>query len=481
MKTLKNKTLRLAVLIVLLAPLILSFWQPASARNKAIVAPGDLIVAMNGLRMANGLPALIEDAIINAVAQATAQTMADTLASWHIGNAAGRIQAAGYGGGAKVYATENFAMGGSSLTLEKIVYDYWNDPDHMLPATTPAYCHVGAGAATASNGVTYYVLQAAFTSTTSCGPTSYDGGGTGSVPTVPQYITPVEIAEPNAQGYVIHEVKFGQSLYTIAEAYKVQIVDLRQWNNLSEKYVLQVGDKLVIPLPGTTGYVTPTPRNMVQLATPGPDGSIVHIVRSYQYLDLIAQAYGVPLKTILDLNSMAATDVLVVGQKLVIKGSLMTPTPTTRPLTPIERLTPGPDGKYYHIVAEGQNPTWIAQYYGITLADLIAWNGGNEARVWYPGEKMLLEVTPPPTLTPTLAPPTATPIPSLTPTQTGTPQPTATIDLTPLAQAVLEQERAEGKKTLLIWIGIGAAAIGVAGWYLMHKKKPVANQETPQE
>lgn len=108
----------------------------------------------------------------------------------------------------------------------------------------------------------------------------------------------------------------------------------------------------------------------------------------------------------------------------------------------------GPDSKYYHIVAEGQNPTWIAQYYGITLADLIAWNGGNEARVWYPGEKMLLEVTPPPTLTPTLAPPTATPIPSLTPTQTGTPQPTATIDLTPLAQAVLEQERAEGKNRI---------------------------------
>ena len=36
----------------------------------------ELILAMNTLRVSNGLPALIEDPIINAVAQSTAETMA---------------------------------------------------------------------------------------------------------------------------------------------------------------------------------------------------------------------------------------------------------------------------------------------------------------------------------------------------------------------------------------------------------------------
>ena len=71
----------------------------------------DLIIAMNTLRASNGLPPLVEDPIINAVAQSTAETMAANNMSSHIGDVRGRLQAAGYGGGAQVWATENFAVG----------------------------------------------------------------------------------------------------------------------------------------------------------------------------------------------------------------------------------------------------------------------------------------------------------------------------------------------------------------------------------
>ena len=111
----------------------------------------DLILAMNTLRVSNGLPPLVEDPIINAVAQATAETMAANQMSWHIGNVSGRLQAAGYGGGAKVWATENFAVG-TSFTIDQIML-VWADPDHMIPAVNPAYCHVGAGVAKAANGI----------------------------------------------------------------------------------------------------------------------------------------------------------------------------------------------------------------------------------------------------------------------------------------------------------------------------------------
>lgn len=81
------------------------------------VSAYDLILAMNTLRVSYGLPALIEDPIVNAVAQSTAATMAANNMSWHIGDVKGRIAAAGYGGGGTVWATENFAVGSGGMAL----------------------------------------------------------------------------------------------------------------------------------------------------------------------------------------------------------------------------------------------------------------------------------------------------------------------------------------------------------------------------
>ncbi len=157
---------------ILILVILTGFLRPASPVHANVpqvnpaqsggVTAYDLILAMNTLRVSFGLPALIEDPIVNAVAQSTAQTMAAQQMSWHIGNVGGRIQAAGYGGGAKVFATENFAVG-TSMGIDQIMV-VWADAEHMRPATTPAYCHVGAGVAKAANGATYYVLQAAYIS-----------------------------------------------------------------------------------------------------------------------------------------------------------------------------------------------------------------------------------------------------------------------------------------------------------------------------
>ncbi len=144
-----RKFILLVWLLSLLGPAVADRPQPAQAAPLAGVSAYELIAAMNSLRVSNGLPALIEDPIINAVAQSTAQTMAASQMSWHIGNVAGRLQSAGYGGGAQVYATENFATGNMSIDEIMVV---WSDASHMIPAVNPAYCHVGAGVASSGNG-----------------------------------------------------------------------------------------------------------------------------------------------------------------------------------------------------------------------------------------------------------------------------------------------------------------------------------------
>ncbi len=434
-----QRAIRFGLMVCIFASLIAPFEgaQVLAAAPQAparAVSPWELIAAMNSLRVANGLPPLIEDPIVNAVAQGTAEIMAANLSSWHIGDVTGRIQAAGYGGGARVLATENFAVGSDSITIDAIISNYWADFDHMRPATEPQYCHVGAGSATASNGMTYYILQAAAVAGKACEAGNWtpvqpaDPNNPGAVrPSVPGIIVPVTVAEPGEDGVVLHKVKSGQSFWAIAVAYKVTIKDILRWNNLPENYKLQIGDVLKIPTEGAVGFHTPTPAGTIQLATPDAQGRTVHKVAVYQNLSTIAAAYGVSVDTLLRLNHWKVDWPLQIGQELIIAAPEQTPTPTERPLTAIEMLTPEADGKYYHVIREGQNLTWIAIQYGVSVQDLLAWNGATAERIWHPGEKLLLQVTPPATPTQTPAPATPTPLPSLTETATATATVTATI------------------------------------------------------
>jgi len=420
---------------------------------------------MNTLRASNGLPALVEDPIIDAVAQSTAETMAANQMSSHIGNVRGRIAAAGYGGGATVWATENFAVGNLSIDEIMIV---WSDQAHLIPAVTPAYCNIGAGVAKSPNGQTYYVLQAAYTSAKACGEYKSVGGsktkpgGTtdeGRLGGVSQLIVPVKIATPDADGRVYHVVQQGQSFWAIAIAYKITIKDLETWNNLSRDSKLQVGQRLFIPGSNTEGYATPTPVGMVQTSTPDPSGKIIHTVQAYQTLITIGQAYDVSVDRILALNGLQVDWPLQIGQKLLVDPGFITPSPTPRPLTPIEKLTPSSDGKYYHVIQSGETLSWVASLYDISLSDLMAWNGLDASSILYPGQKLLLQVTPPPTQTFTPGPPTATP--------TATPQPpTFTPSPTPHASPTLQASPpaappASGNSPMILYVSLGLAACGL--------------------
>jgi LysM repeat protein len=421
----------------------------------------DLILAMNTLRVAHGLPALIEDPIVDAVAQSTAATMAASNMSWHIGDVRGRIAAAGYGGGSTVWATENFAVysGGTSID---VIMSTWADPDHMRPAVTPAYCNVGAGVAQASNGNIYYILQAAYVAGKECGSSSSSTGSGGttqsgttsnSAPEVPQLVMPVKIATPDAEGKVYHQVQMGQSFWSIAIAYQITIHDLETWNNISRDAPLQAGQRLFIPGKDTKGFATPTPVGMIALQAPDADGRIVHEVQAYQALSIIADAYHVPMNRILALNGLQADSTLQIGQKLVISPGNITPSPT---LSAVQKLTPAADGNYYHIVQSGETLSWIAGLYDVSLGDLMTWNGLDATSVIRPEQKLRLLVTPPatpttmPTQTPTPKPITPSPSPSVTPQSTGTP--------------LVAETNPQSSSGLIVGVIVGLIVVSAGGW-----------------
>jgi LysM repeat protein len=475
----QRNSIRWFTIILLLAASLSTAAAVRAAQPLFSLAPStevtafDLILAMNTLRVSNGLPPLIEDPIINAVAQATAKTMADNLMSWHIGNVSGRLAAAGYGGSATVWATENFAVG--NLSIDEIMV-IWSDAAHMIPAVNPAYCHVGAGTARAPNGRTYYVLQAAYTSASSCGEYQPPDGDTDD-DTGSGWIVPVKVSTPDSEGLVYHEVEAGQSLWAIAIAYQVTIQDLEIWNNLSRDMTLQVGQTLFIPGPNTEGYHTPTPVGMIQMGTPDPDGKIVHVVQEYQTLTTIAQAYGVDIQRILALNGIQVDWPLRIGQKLVINPSSATPSPTSHP---IGQLTPASDGKYYHTVQLNETLSWIASLYEVSVSDLIAWNGLSESSILQPDQRLLLQVTPPATDTPTPTPVT----PTLTPTmEPSTPSPIRTPTQTAIGQDADAELSAANGNTMVIWtVAIGLLLGGsFLAVIIFRRKRQKTHLETPAQ
>ena len=474
-----RQILFLAVLAGLFFPAanVLGIQSPPSL-DKSEVTAFDLIVAMNTQRASVGLPALIEDPIIDAVAQSTAEIMAANHMATHIGNVSGRLAAAGYGGGSKVWGTENFAIG--YYTIDELMA-VWADEAHMLPATIPAYCNVGAGATKASNGMNYYVLQAAYTSEKACGEYTSIGGVTtnptgsttsGRAGGVSQLIVPVKIATPDAEGKVIHVTEAGQSFWAIAVAYKITVKDLELWNNLSQESKLQIGQKLFIPGPNTKGFITPTPVGVVQTVTPGPDGKVVHTVLPYQTLSTIAQAYGVIVDAILALNRITIDSPLQIGQKLVVRPSNVTPSPTQRPLTPIEKITPASDGKYYHSVKSGENLAWIADLYKVSLKDLMDWNGLKSTSVLQPNQKLHLQVTPPASATPApnlaTATPSATRVPT-TSTPIRLPTQTATLPTSTAPAEALDPSSEEQSFPWMILIGVIAGGV-ILATFIFRKK-----------
>jgi LysM repeat protein len=127
-------------------------------------------------------------------------------------------------------------------------------------------------------------------------------------------------------------------------------------------------------------------------------------------------------------------------------------------------------------VTDGQNLAWIAGLYGITAADLMAWNYLTASSVIYPGDRLLLLVTPPATNTPTLGPPSETP--QASPTLTPSPSPSATRQLlvTPTATDSPTTVSLMQNPSNWLWL-LAAGAVGVAVYFVVRNQKAEKHQD----
>ncbi len=345
-----------------------------------------VIQLVNEFRANHGLPPFQVNSALSAAAQNQANYMAaNTIFSSHVGEGGStpqsRANAAGYVG----YVSENI-VGGTGMTPNRGLVWWENIPVHYNTLVTSRYIEAGTGYAT-NGSENFYVLVVGRPSDAPPSNNSPDNSPEAL------FITPIELSEPGEDGSIVHVVQDGQALWSLAAHYEVSLADLLLYNNLSENSFLQPCDEVMIQL--AEGQEPP----------PSPTPPLCYVVKSGDTAWSIAAAHKVSLADFLWLNGLGEEAILQPGEEVTVRlaeGQAPPPTPT-----PI--LT--------HIIRSGQTLWDVALTYGLSLENLLAYNGLTADAILQVGQE--LRIVPP--VTPTT-------IPTSTPEIITTPIPPAQID-----------------------------------------------------
>ena len=153
--------------------------------------------------------------------------------------------------------------------------------------------------------------------------------------------TPTISLTPTISGPFIYTVEEGDSLYSIAERFGVDILVLIEANRERlaldpANPIIKVGDEILVP-PAGTELSTPTP-----LPEGLPRGTrIEYMVQSGDTLAAIALKFNSTVEDILEQNDeLEDANSIFPGQVLIIRVNLVTPVPTTAE-TEAPASTPG--------------------------------------------------------------------------------------------------------------------------------------------
>jgi LysM repeat protein len=230
-----------------------------------------LIQLVNQLRTSYDQPPYQVDPILMSVAQTQASWSAANNYMGHLGpdgdNPDERARAAGYGAGYSSFAIENIAAGTLKLHTSELVVSMWQgDSGHLSAMISPDFEHIGIGYAE-GYGMSWYVMMVGWIDdglssiANPAGTTHLDNGIISSSPFVTN--------PPEENGSIYHEVQSGQSAWTIAVDYEIDLAELLAANNLAEDSLLHPGDILLIrTLAAPTNTPEPTPTITGSTITP---------------------------------------------------------------------------------------------------------------------------------------------------------------------------------------------------------------------
>jgi LysM repeat protein len=404
--------LRRIILAILFTVLI---WGAGSQAEETAVSAqsptSDILTLVNALRASYGLPPFEYNPILAAAAQNHANWMGQTAVYSHTGAGGSspqtRANAVGYPG----YVNENI-VGGTKLTPQQGVTWWRNSAIHFNTMISTSYTQAGVGFAQ-GHDQNFYVLVVG--QPDGAAAAAVNRQEEVAYANAPLFVAPIEVNGPREDGSVWHTVGEGHTLWAIAARYEVTIADIMLFNSLTEESTLQPGDELVIRLAeGQSPPPTPTPPathkvqpgdsawtiaawynldlgellwlNNMQIddtlqpgeevkirllpgeqPPPTPTPQLAHIVQSGDTLWGISLRYGLTMEQLLTFNNITESDLLAVGQALFIVSPTPPPTPTTA-----ATLTLTPEMATAVATLPAITPTFTPQTNAQTLTRLAA-------------------------------------------------------------------------------------------------------------
>jgi hypothetical protein len=270
--------------------------QDQDTPTPSVPSPADIINAVNNLRMVNGLNILSVDPVLMAVAAEQASALAASE------GAVGHERPCGMSLGQQLlvmgyplwgdlsmdgYRSENWVAAG---TVEEVMAFWQGDEEHLNTMVSDFRSDIGAAVAVGDQ--IYVVLETALsTPSRQMQHTAYDiltgipatqtlcaGFASGAIS---DYSIPVAVSTARPDGDVVHEVKYGQTLWSLSDLYHISVDDIKRLNGLVDDTVvpgwklliqkgatqpappmptllLSVPDKTQTPMPIPTLYAFPT-------------------------------------------------------------------------------------------------------------------------------------------------------------------------------------------------------------------------------
>jgi murein DD-endopeptidase MepM/ murein hydrolase activator NlpD len=179
---------------------------------------------------------------------------------------------------------------------------------------------------------------------------------------------------PSPQGLTIHVVQRGETLFSIAMHYGTSVDDLAGLNGLTDPTRILVGQRLLVP---SGDIASSIPEN--------------HTVQAGETLLSIAQAYGLEMQSLIEINGLTNPDQIYVGQVLnLLPSNEPAPPPTATPVSPLPEDAQPSFTSNIHVVQSGETLFRIATAYGLTVQDLAAANGILDPTVIYVGQTLII-------------------------------------------------------------------------------------------
>ena len=254
-----------AVLVVLILGLATGWLSPPQQARAQSETAYDLINTVNALRASLGLVAYTVDPWLMAYAQQHADYI-DSLNSGTHTHSDGTLP---WDSGIQ----ENVGGGTTGImTAAIVVYQIWVDEGHRKPMVGYSSGEVGAGIAVSEDdGQTYYVLNVRPAVEEDA---SAQADAVTPAPAATAAFVPLLTSTPRADGWIIHTVAEGQTLWSIAISYGTTVNAIRELNGIPvDSTTIYVGQELKIVQGSAPASTQAGAVSAAYLGTPGVPGS----------------------------------------------------------------------------------------------------------------------------------------------------------------------------------------------------------------